>query len=93
MGSSVLFMPRIDLWVVETTNKVSEESSSPSTFHQTPMEEDPQLVEKENGSSLQYELAGTAQATTAVQSVSHAWSAFVEQVEAICVSTSLIIVV
>ncbi|PPD68475.1 hypothetical protein GOBAR_DD34644 [Gossypium barbadense] len=92
MGSSVLFMPRIDLWVVETTNQVSEESSSPSTFHQTPMEEDPQLVEKENGSSLQYELAGTAQATASVQSVSHAWSSFVEQVESICVSTSLIIV-
>ncbi|TYI96332.1 hypothetical protein E1A91_D01G064400v1 [Gossypium mustelinum] len=70
----------------------SEESSSPSTFHQTPMEEDPQLVEKENGSSLQYELAGTAQATASVQSVSHAWSSFVEQVESICVSTSLIIV-
>ncbi|TYJ48437.1 hypothetical protein E1A91_A01G062000v1 [Gossypium mustelinum] len=92
MGSSVLFMPRIDLWVVETTNQVSKESSSPSTFHQTPMEEDPQLVEKENGSSLQYELAGTAQATATVQSVSHAWSSFVEQVESICVSTSLIIV-
>ncbi|XP_022753295.1 LOW QUALITY PROTEIN: uncharacterized protein LOC111301697 [Durio zibethinus] len=92
MGSSVLFMPGIDLWAVETINQVAEESISSSTFHQAPMEEDPQLVEKENGSSLQQsELADTVVATATVQSVSHAWSLFVEQVESICVSTSLII--
>ncbi|XWS10982.1 hypothetical protein CRYUN_Cryun38cG0044700 [Craigia yunnanensis] len=92
MGSSVVFMPRIDLWAVETINQLAEESNSSSTFHPAPMEEDPQLVEKADESSLQQsELAETAEATVAVQSVSHAWSSFVEQVESICVSTSLII--
>ena len=94
MGSSVVFMPRIDLWALETINQVAEESNSSSTFHQVPMEEDPQFVEKENGSSLlQSELAETVEATAAVQSISHAWSLFIEQVESICVSTSLIILV
>ncbi|XVE50179.1 hypothetical protein DITRI_Ditri01bG0141100 [Diplodiscus trichospermus] len=91
MGSSVVFMPRIDLWAVETINQVAEESNS-STFDQAPIEEDPQVVEKENESSLQQsELAETLEATVPVQTVSHAWSSFVEQVESICVSTSLII--
>ncbi|TYI67607.1 hypothetical protein E1A91_D08G029900v1 [Gossypium mustelinum] len=92
LGSSVVFMPRIDLWAVETIYQVAEESNSSSTLHQAPMEEDPQLVEKENGSSQQQsELAETGEDTAAVQSVSCAWSSFVEQVESICVSTSLII--
>ncbi|XVF04282.1 hypothetical protein REPUB_Repub05bG0069000 [Reevesia pubescens] len=92
IGSSVVFMPRIDLWAVETINQVAEESNSSSTFHQAPMEEDTQLVEKESESSLQQsELAETTEAMVGVQSVSHAWSLFVEQVESICVSTSLII--
>ena len=94
IGSSVVFMPRIDLWAVETINQDVEESNSSSTFHQAPMEENPQLIEKENESSLQQsELAETGEATVAVQSVSHAWSSFVEQVESLCVSTSLIILV
>lgn len=89
-----MFMPRIDLWAVETVYQVAEESNSSSTLHQGPMEEDPQLVEKENGSSQQQsELAEPGEDTAAVQSVSCAWSSFVEQVESICVSTSLIILV
>ncbi|KAK6270032.1 hypothetical protein POUND7_007137 [Theobroma cacao] len=92
MGSCVVFMPRIDLWAVETVNQVAEESDLSSTFHQSPMEEDPLPVEKESGFSLwQSELAETAEAIAAVQIISHAWSSFVEQVESICVSTSLII--
>ncbi|XVF78643.1 hypothetical protein PTKIN_Ptkin14bG0151600 [Pterospermum kingtungense] len=90
MGSSVVFMPRIDLWAVETFNQVAEESNSSSTLHEAPMREDSQLVQKES-SLLQSELAETVNATSGVQSVSHAWSSFVEQVESICVSTSLII--
>ncbi|XP_022717177.1 uncharacterized protein LOC111275863 [Durio zibethinus] len=92
LGSTVVFMPRIDLWAVETIDQAAEESNSSSTFHQAPMVEDPEVVEKENESSLQQsELAETVEATVAVQSVSHAWSSFVEQVESICVTTSLII--
>ncbi|OMO74917.1 hypothetical protein CCACVL1_16399 [Corchorus capsularis] len=86
MGSCVVFMPRIDLWAVETINQVAEERNS------SLMEEDPQLVVKENVSSQQQsELAETSEAIVAVQGISHAWSSFVEQVESIGVSTSLII--
>lgn len=92
MGSSVVFMPRIDLWAVETVNQVAEESNSSSTLHEAPMREDPQLVQKESSLQLS-ELAETVEASSAVQSFSHVWSSFVEQVESICVSTSLIIVV
>ncbi|PPS05476.1 hypothetical protein GOBAR_AA15179 [Gossypium barbadense] len=94
LGSSVVFMPRIDLWAVETIYQVAEESNSSSTLHQAPMEEDPQLVKKENGSSQQQsELAETGEDTAAVHGISCAWSSFVEQVESICVSTSLIILI
>ncbi|KAK8615137.1 hypothetical protein V6N13_068921 [Hibiscus sabdariffa] len=93
MGSNVVFMPRIDLWAVETINEVSEESNSSSVLHQAPMEEDPHLVGKENESSEQQsEFAETAEGAAAVQRVSRVWSSFVEHVESICVSTSLIIV-
>ncbi|XP_039034254.1 uncharacterized protein LOC120170371 [Hibiscus syriacus] len=93
MGSSVVFIPKIDLWAVETINQVSEESKSYSLLAHASMEEDPQLVGKENESSEQQsEFTETAEGTAAVQSVSHTWSSFVEHAESICVSTSLIIV-
>ncbi|XP_015899189.2 uncharacterized protein LOC107432546 [Ziziphus jujuba] len=97
VGSCMVFMPRIDLWAVETSHQVIEESESCSTSHQYPEDNNSsvshgQAVEDENASGQQKcksaEMAGDHDF---VQSASHAWSFFIEQVESICVSTSLMI--
>lgn len=99
VGSCIVFMPRIDLWAVETSHQVIEESDSSSTNHQYPAENNSsisygQAVEDENASGQQKcrsaEIAGDHGLS---QCASNAWSSFIEQVESICVSTSLMILV
>ncbi|KAK4851699.1 hypothetical protein QYF36_017648 [Acer negundo] len=92
-GSCVVFMPRIDLWAVETLQHETENSdSSPSSHPLTKSNESclthGQVIGKEIDSCLEQHKSVE---TKEFQVPSHAWSSFVEQVESICVSTSLMI--
>lgn len=93
VGSCVVFMPRIDLWAVET-NQVIEESDSRSKHHQFPDFTHGQAIQKENEFGTQkIKSAKMDDRLCAFQSASHAWSSFIEHVESLCVSTSLMILV
>lgn len=90
-GSCLVFMPRIDLWAVETLHQVSEKSdSSPSSHLQTESNgvclRDQQVV---NSCPEPCKLVNTEES----EGPSNAWSSFVEQLESICVSTSVMILV
>lgn len=90
VGSCVVFMPRIDLWAVEESLQVTEESDSCSKHHHSP----DQVAQKENESDkLQYASEEMIEHQCAGQSASHAWSSFIEQAESICLATTLIILV
>ncbi|KAJ9153551.1 hypothetical protein P3X46_026978 [Hevea brasiliensis] len=97
LESFVIFMPRIDLWAVESCQQVTEESDASSTDHQLSEETEfcstpIQVVGKENESiAHQCSESEMPQPQDATLCTSHAWSSFVEQVESIRVSTSLII--
>lgn len=99
VGPCVVFMPRIDLWAVETPLQVTEESDSDLSDHQLPENEKSyfvhsQAVEEGSGStSQQCKSEDMGECPGVVCSASHAWNLFVEQVESICVSTSLMILV
>ncbi|KAF3442464.1 hypothetical protein FNV43_RR16380 [Rhamnella rubrinervis] len=95
VGSCIVFMPRIDLWAVETS-QVAEESDSPSINNQCSEKNNSfregEVVEEENASSQlnckSLEMAGDQRVT---KNASHAWSSFIEHVESLCVSTALMI--
>ena len=95
----MIFMPRIDLWAIETFNEVDQKENNSALAHPESSEElctvmDDQNVEKENQSCQKpCELSEIAVTRDASQKMSHIWSLFVEQVESICVSTSLMILV
>ncbi|KAI4333629.1 hypothetical protein L6164_018410 [Bauhinia variegata] len=94
--SSIIFMPRIDLWAVETCHQIDENTDSCSANHEFPeMEEScsiqSEVVEKENNYNPgKSKLAEMAQGQ-ACKTASPAWMTFIEQVESIGVSTSLMI--
>ena len=95
VGSCLVFMPRIDLWAVETLQHETEKSdSSPSNHPLTKSNESclthGQVIGKEIDSCQEQHKSVE---TEEFQVPSHAWSSFVEQVESICVSTSLMILV
>ena len=97
VGSFMLFLPRIDLWAIETSDQDDEECF-PSTDHQSSEEEscitNSQVVEKENLSGPRAcKSAEIGVPEDALQRASHAWRSFIEQVDSICVSTSLMILV
>ena len=46
VSSCVVFMPRMDLWAVETPQQVIEESESLSTTHQFPGKDDSDMILK-----------------------------------------------
>lgn len=75
---SMLYMPRIDLWAVETYEKASEDECEPSE------------VGIEHGLCPNAFVEDT-QSQTAVRKVSYLWTSFIEQVESIRVNSSLII--
>ncbi|XP_065862019.1 uncharacterized protein [Euphorbia lathyris] len=97
LQSSVIFMPRIDLWAVEACRHITEESDASST--------DQQLSKTTESCSThildvgkvnepfthQRRTSEMPQPQTATPSSSHVWNSFVEQVEYISLSTSLII--
>jgi hypothetical protein len=88
--SCVVFMPRIDLWAVEKICQDTEESDSFSKHHQFP-DFTHQVVDE--SPKQQFKSAEMAELLCAGQSASHAWSSFIEQVESIRLSTSLMILV
>lgn len=97
LGSCLIFMPRIDLWAIDTHHQVDEkENDSCSTNHQ-PYEKESclvhdQVVEKEKEShQTACESAEMEDPQVVPQSASHAWCSFIEQVDSICVSTSLMV--
>lgn len=95
VGSCFVFMPRIDLWAVETLQQANEESDSHATNHALTRSNrscfvHEQFGEKETDSWVRQQKSAEP---TEFQGPSHAWSSFVEQVESICVSTSLMILV
>ncbi|KAF7822679.1 Tat-binding like 7 [Senna tora] len=95
LQSCVIFMPRIDLWAVETHFKVAINSDhctnnqipeiEVSCFTQSQVEKNNEINPKKKNSR---EMAKGGQASIRA---SHAWMSFVEQVESIGVSTSLMI--
>ncbi|XP_062094452.1 uncharacterized protein LOC133800497 [Humulus lupulus] len=93
VGSCMIFMPRIDLWAVETPQQV-EDCDSISTDHQCPKKANPPHIKHDqnnNSSSPLRKLTGTVGDQSVTQSASNTWRLFVEQVESICISTSLMI--
>lgn len=94
----MVFMPRIDLWAVETPRQAIEDIDPVPTNHQCPEKVNSCVrhdhnVEKDNTSSPQSKSAETVGDQGVTQSASNTWRLFVEQVESICVSTSLMILV
>lgn len=76
----MVFMPRIDLWAVETETPLKEEVKC-----------DDDSV-KENASSVRPETVEKMELQYSFR-VSHAWNTFLEQVESLRVSTKMIILV
>uniref|UniRef100_A0A5B6YIA8 PHD-type domain-containing protein n=1 Tax=Davidia involucrata TaxID=16924 RepID=A0A5B6YIA8_DAVIN len=97
VGLCMIFMPRIDLWAIETCHQVGEMGSDSSSTNLELSEENKSClthseVEKENQSCARVcESAEMAEPQDAAPRASHIWSSFIEQVESICVSTSLMI--
>ncbi|KAG6756635.1 hypothetical protein NC652_028382 [Populus alba x Populus x berolinensis] len=95
--SCMIFLPRIDLWAVETCHKVNDDGDASSINHQVYEEKESsltnsQVVEEENESPIHQCIpAEMTEPQDAARSISPAWSSFVEQVESISVSTSLMI--
>ena len=97
--SCMIFLPRIDLWAVETCHEVYDDGNASSIYHKVYEEKESsltnsQVVEEENESSIhQCMPTEMTKPQDAARSISPAWSSFVEQVESICMTTSLMIVV
>ncbi|XP_054815169.1 uncharacterized protein LOC129315481 [Prosopis cineraria] len=94
--SCVVFMPRIDLWAVETHFQGAGSSDYCSTHDQvSEMEEScltpSQVVEKKNEFDSKKRKSIDMVKGQVILRASHAWMSFIEQVESIGVSTSLII--
>ncbi|KAF5728288.1 hypothetical protein HS088_TW21G00433 [Tripterygium wilfordii] len=94
-GSCLVFMPRIDLWAVSTFHQVNEEIDFSAVNQKTDKEScaaRDQAFEKEiNFHPQQSKAVEAANFHCTALNASHAWNSFVEQVESICVSTSLMI--
>nr|XP_011462057.1 PREDICTED: uncharacterized protein LOC105350813 [Fragaria vesca subsp. vesca] len=106
MGSCIVFMPRIDLWAVETPNQVTEDSNADLSNHQCPDNEKHQISENEKSYVAHGQVIGGESGflsqqckseemlecqDDAAQTASHAWNLFVEQVESLSVCASLMI--
>ncbi|GAY55848.1 hypothetical protein CUMW_167250 [Citrus unshiu] len=81
VGSCFVFMPRVDLWAVETLQQGNEESDSCATNDDLARSNgscfaDGQFVEKDTDSWLQQH---KSEGPTEFHGHSHAWSTFVEQ--------------
>lgn len=98
MQSCVVFMPRIDLWAIETQVQISTNTDSCSTNRRSPemansCSKPSQVTEKEKMFNVEKDKSGDLAQDKASGRASYAWMSFIEQVESIGVSTSLIILV
>lgn len=76
----MIFMPRVDLWAVEISDQVCQEDGCSLV--------NPESLGKDEERSLNH---SADQAGDALKRASYLWSSFVEQVETICVSTSVML--
>lgn len=84
-NASMLYMPMIDLWAVETFDKASDDECEPSSMEPRSSE-----VGMEHGLCPSAHAEST-ESETAVRKASYLWTSFIEQVESIRVNSSLII--
>lgn len=92
----MLYLPRIDLWAIETFNRVDKmETDSPSDSESSrdmSFVKHSQVGKKEN-QSCEKVCESSEVSQDASLKTSQIWSSFVEQVDSVCVSTSLMILV
>lgn len=91
----MIYLPRIDLWAIENVDKKENDSSSDSeSSEEMSFVKHSQVGKKENQSKKVCESSVVAAVSQdASLKTSQIWSSFVEQVDSICVSTSLMILV
>ncbi|CAK9182973.1 unnamed protein product [Ilex paraguariensis] len=91
-SSCMIFMPRIDLWAVEQHDQGNKKTDYPlmnlEVSENKSCSPNSEVSDNEGNLSPSAKMAGLQDA---LQRVSDLWSSFVEQVESICVSTSLMI--
>lgn len=78
----MIFMPRVDLWAMETSDLVCQDDGSSLV--------NPESLGKDKERSFNH---SAEQAGDALKRASYLWSSFVEQVESICMATSLMLLV
>lgn len=92
----MIYLPRIDLWAIENVDKKENDSSSDSeSSEEMSFVKHSQVGKKENQSCEKVCESSVVAAVSQDASLktSQIWSSFVEQVDSICVSTSLMILV
>ncbi|KAE9590609.1 hypothetical protein Lal_00023149 [Lupinus albus] len=94
LKSCIVFMPRIDLWAVEKHFQIDERTGSCSTTRLLPRKEKSCFTssqdEKENKLNTKKNSENVTNGEADIKA-SHAWLSFIQQVEFIGVSTSLMI--
>ncbi|KAJ8532349.1 hypothetical protein K7X08_012272 [Anisodus acutangulus] len=83
VGKCMIFMPRVDLWAMETSDRVCQEDGCSLVNTES--------LGKEAHLHYNIDEESADQAGDALKSASYLWSSFVEQVETICVSTSVML--
>ncbi|XP_059662679.1 uncharacterized protein LOC132308577 [Cornus florida] len=96
VGLCMIFMPRIDLWAIETCHQVGEKESDSDSTNLEPSEKKCCFTHSDVGkdkssSSMVCESAEMRGSQDDIQRTSHIWNLFIEQVESMCVSASLMI--
>lgn len=93
----MIYLPRIDLWAIENVDKKENDSSSDSeSSEEMSFVKHSQVGKKENQSGEKKVCESSVVAAVSQDAslkTSQIWSSFVEQVDSICVSTSLMILV
>lgn len=89
--SCVVFLPRIDLWALEKHFQIADRTDSCLKMGKSCFTPN-QVVEKESDISTEKKSTEMANGQ-AITKASFAWMSFIEQVESIGVSTSLMILV
>ncbi|KAL2331394.1 hypothetical protein Fmac_018975 [Flemingia macrophylla] len=87
--SCIVFLPRIDLWAVEKHFQIAERTDSCLTTRKSGFTQN-QIVEKENEFTTEKNLTEVTKGQANTKA-SYSWMSFIEQVESIGVSTSLMI--
>ncbi|CAL0310167.1 unnamed protein product [Lupinus luteus] len=94
LQSCIVFMPRIDLWAVEKHFQIDEKTDSCSTTRLLPGNEKSCFTSSQDEKEIKLNTKKNSEKVTNGQAnikASHAWMSFIQQVESIGVSTSLMI--